>query len=182
MIGLPVTFASHTAPGCATRAGPLGPSSANATGRRSTSRTSCSSALRATARRRPACRAVAELRDDPRDPFTIEVLARDDDDPTPLEVDRARQNAAVPERMNRMPKRLRGIEMFERRRSGSGRSSRGRQGLGSRVLKWRRAPVACATKLAMQADPCELQVTSYQFKANDGAEQLEPRRRHSVAV
>ena len=43
--GLPVAFASHTAPGCATSAGPRGPSSVNATPFDFTSRTSCSSAF-----------------------------------------------------------------------------------------------------------------------------------------
>jgi hypothetical protein len=65
------------------------------------------------ARRRPARRAIAEPGDDARDPFTIEVLARDDDNPAPFEVDRARQDSAVPEGVNRMADRLRGVKMFE---------------------------------------------------------------------
>ena len=46
--GLPVAFASHTAPGCAMRAGPRGPSTVNAAGLPAAmSRVSCSNALRA---------------------------------------------------------------------------------------------------------------------------------------
>ena len=65
------------------------------------------------ARRRPARGAVAEPGDDARDPFAVEVLAGDDDDAATLEVDRAGQDAAVPERVNRMAERLGGLQMFE---------------------------------------------------------------------
>ena len=58
--------------------------------------------LRPAARRRSARRAVAELRDDPRDPLAIVVLARDDDDAAALKVDRGGKDPAMPERMNGM--------------------------------------------------------------------------------
>ena len=123
MMGLPVTFASHTAPGCATRAGPRGPSSANATGALLDVAHELQQRLPRPARRRPARRAVAEPGDDARDPFTIEVLARDDDDAAPLEVDRARQDAAVPEGVNRMARSLARRADARARRPGNGRSS-----------------------------------------------------------
>ena len=80
------------APGCATRAGPRGPSSVKPAGfPAAMSRVSCSSALRAAARRRSARRAVAEALDDAGDPLAVEVLAGDDDDAAAAEVVRWRE-------------------------------------------------------------------------------------------
>src|SRR5580765_473602 len=53
-------------------------------------------------RRRTASRAVAEPLDDPRNPLAVKVLARDDDDATMFEVDGRREDAAVPERHDRL--------------------------------------------------------------------------------
>ena len=101
--GLPVAFASHTAPGCATRAGPRGPSTVKPAGfPAAMSRVSCSSACAAAARRRPAGGPVAEPLDDAGDPFAVEVLAGDDDDAAAAEVVGGGKNAAVPERHHRL--------------------------------------------------------------------------------
>ena len=61
---------------------------------------------------RPARGAVAELRDDAGDPLAVEILARDHDDAAALEVDRAGQNAAVPERVNGLAERLSRLQML----------------------------------------------------------------------
>src|SRR5207248_8825674 len=54
------------------------------------------------ARRRSARGAVAEPLDDAGNPLAVEVLARDDDDAAVAEEDRGRQDAAVPERHDRL--------------------------------------------------------------------------------
>ena len=79
--GLPVAFASQTAPAWATRAGPRGPSTVNAAGRPAAmSRFNCSRALQRAARRGSSRGPVAEALDDAGDPFAVEVLAGDDHD------------------------------------------------------------------------------------------------------
>src|SRR5688500_13936073 len=61
--------------------------------------------LHAPARRRPARRSVAEALDDARDPLAVEVLAGDDDDAAAAEVEGGGQDAAVPERHDRLAAR-----------------------------------------------------------------------------
>src|SRR5436853_252572 len=66
------------------------------------------------ARGRPAGRAVSEAFDDPRDPFPVEIFARDDHDAAPAEEIGGRQNTAMPEGHDRLPS-ARGdrLEMLE---------------------------------------------------------------------
>ena len=102
-IGLPVALASQTAPGCATRAGPRGPSTVNAAGQPSRHLApQLHERARAAARRRPARRAIAEPPHQPRHPLAVEVLAGHRDDAAVAEVERRREDAAVPERENRL--------------------------------------------------------------------------------
>ncbi len=167
MIGLPVAFDSQTAPGCATRAGPRGPSSVNATGRALDVAHHLQQRLPRAARRRPARGAIAEPGDDARDPLAVEVLAGDDDDAAALEVDRAGQDAAVPERVNRLAERLGRLQMLEpvdavavggaeRREQ---RIAEAADGGKLRALRGRRR--------ASGARSMKLQVTSYKFKARE---------------
>ena len=58
---------------------------------------------RAAARRRSARGAVAEAPDDAGDPLAVEILAGDDDDAAVAPEERGGQDAAVPEREDRLP-------------------------------------------------------------------------------
>src|SRR5262249_25470825 len=53
-------------------------------------------------RRRSASCAITEALDDARDPFAVEVFARDHDDAAPAEIVGGRKNAAVPEHHDRL--------------------------------------------------------------------------------
>ena len=84
-------------------AGPRGPSSVNAAGLPAAmSRFSLHERLHRAARRRSARSPVAEALDDAGDPLAVEVLAGDDDDAAAAEVDGGGENAAVPERHDRL--------------------------------------------------------------------------------
>jgi hypothetical protein len=74
-IGLPVAFASQIAPGCATFAGPRGPSSVNAAGFPPPCRASAAAAPCARRVSTSPARAVAEALDDAGDPLAVEILA-----------------------------------------------------------------------------------------------------------
>ena len=101
--GLPVALASQTAPGCATRAGPRGPSTVNPAGfPAAMSRVSCRSAFRAPRDVEPRAVPYPNRSMMPRDPLAVEILARDDDDAAAAEVICGGQDAAVPERHDRL--------------------------------------------------------------------------------
>ena len=104
--------------------------------------------LRPAARRRSARRAVAEALDDPRDPLAVEVLAGDDDDAAAAEVEGGRQNAAVPERHDRLP--ARGADRVEMLQALDAPAQRVAERVDQRVAERRRSPRP-ATRLQRDA-------------------------------
>ena len=106
-MGCPVAPASQTAPGCATRAGPRGPSTVKATGRPAVEIASqLHQRARRAARRRSARGAEPEPREERGNPLAVEVAAGDDDDAAIAEVVQPGEDPPVPERENRLTSRL----------------------------------------------------------------------------